>query len=114
MVRIARLPSPCGSSMRASAASRRSTDGVRFMGRSCTRMWGKLQPGQLIGAMRSTPYSFVIAGLDPAIHQVAGHLRSFVGPSSPSFIMDHRVIGERSDAVLRTAMPGDDTGGLGE
>jgi hypothetical protein len=39
---------------------------------------------------------FVIAGLDPAIHAVFR-----VG-------MDHRVIGERSDAVLRTAMPGGD------
>jgi hypothetical protein len=34
-------------------------------------------------------------GLDPRIH----HLRK---------TMDHRGIGERSDAVLRTAMPGDD------
>jgi hypothetical protein len=28
--------------------------------------------------------------------------------------MDHRVIGERSDAVLRTAMPGGDEGDLGD
>jgi glycyl-tRNA synthetase beta chain len=38
----------------------------------------------------------VIAGLDPAIHQAKK--------------MDARVIGERSDAVLRTAMPGHDGG----
>ena len=39
--------------------------------------------------------SFVMRGLDPRIHHVAK-------------LMDRRVIGERSDAVLRTAMPGDD------
>src|SRR5262249_38527683 len=43
----------------------------------------------------TTPH-FVIAGLDPAIH------------GEPHVSMDHRVIGERSDAVLRTAMPGGD------
>jgi hypothetical protein len=51
--------------------------------------------------------SIVIAGLDPAIHGSAPlmrPLRCFL----LRFSMDHRVIGERSDAVLRTAMPGGD------
>src|ERR1700683_1369243 len=45
--------------------------------------------------------SFVIAGLDPAIHAAwtLGTLH---------LSMDARVIGERSDAVLRTAMPAHD------
>jgi len=39
----------------------------------------------------------VIAGLDPAIH-----------PLETTFSMDARVIGEQSDAVLRTAKPAHD------
>jgi hypothetical protein len=42
-----------------------------------------------------TLLKFVIAGLDPAIHLLAK-------------MMDARLIGERSDAVLRTAMPAHD------
>jgi hypothetical protein len=52
-------------------------------------------------------YTFVvIAGLDPAIMRRANVFR----PHLPlqHFTMDHRVIGEQSDAVLRTAMPGGD------
>jgi len=49
----------------------------------------------------------VMRGLDPRIHEA-------VQPPKPyrhhvlHFIMDCRVIGERSDAVLRPAMPGKD------
>jgi hypothetical protein len=37
-----------------------------------------------------------------------GSLRTAEALGSPDVCMDHRVIGERSDAVLRTAMPGGD------
>ena len=33
---------------------------------------------------------------------------SYVRPPSENGVMDRRVIGERSDAVLRTATPGED------
>jgi len=41
---------------------------------------------------------FVIAGLDPAIHHFS------------QVMIDARVIGERSDAVLQTAVPAHDGG----
>jgi hypothetical protein len=37
-----------------------------------------------------------------------GKGNSSVNSSKPTLSMDCRVIGERSDAVLRTAMPGND------
>src|SRR5436190_22324429 len=50
---------------------------------------------------------FVMRGLDPRIHEAMQQLRRY-GYLPPHFIMDCRVIGERSDAVLRPAMPGND------
>jgi hypothetical protein len=46
-------------------------------------------------------YVAVMAGLDPAIHVFDFNNWQKQG-------VDHRGIGERSDAVLRTALPGDD------
>lgn len=48
------------------------------------------------------------AGLDPRAHTVVQR-RSLLQLPSQRPLMDRRVIGERSDAVLRTTMPGDDT-----
>jgi hypothetical protein len=53
------------------------------------------------------PSPRVIAGLDPAIHDEAQRVTS-VRPYPLHGLMDARVIGERSDAVLRTAMPAHD------
>jgi len=58
-----------------------------------------------------TYFLFVIAGLDPAIHAEKRRAQVFADAlREPHGIMDHRVIGKRSDAVLRTAMPGGDEG----
>ena len=46
-------------------------------------------------------------GLDPRIHEAMQRLKPY-GCHPLRFIMDCRVIGERSDAVLRPAMPGKD------
>src|SRR5438067_13832587 len=59
-----------------------------------------LQPSHTPGVMR---------GLDPRIHEAMQRLRPY--RCHPlRIIMDCRVIGERSDAVLRPAMPGNDDG----
>jgi hypothetical protein len=55
-----------------------------------------------------TPLHVVIAGLDPAIMGTAGSKDLPMNLSEPDVSMDHRVIGERSDAVLQTAVPGGD------
>jgi hypothetical protein len=49
-----------------------------------------------------------MAGLDPAIHEAVQWLKSHVSSRMLHQRMDARVIGERSDAVLRTAMPAHD------
>jgi hypothetical protein len=51
-------------------------------------------------------------GLDPRIHTMARHAMDYVRFPPLHRLMDGRVIGERSDAVLRTAMPGHDVDGL--
>jgi hypothetical protein len=56
-------------------------------------------PSRLKGRTDEATSLFVMAGFIPAIP-----LRD--APDPPH--RDHRDIGERSDAVLRTAMPGDD------
>jgi len=55
-----------------------------------------------------TPLHVVIAGLDPAIMGTAGSKDLPMNLLEPDVSMDHRVIGERSDAVLQTAVPGGD------
>jgi hypothetical protein len=49
-------------------------------------------------------------GLDPGIHEVKAAIKSLL-LILMHLTMDGRVIGERSDAVLRTAKPGHDVGG---
>jgi len=51
----------------------------------------------------------VIAGLDPAIHERSRQFK-IVRIALSHLFLDAWVIGERSDAVLRTAMPGHDDG----
>ena len=62
------------------------------------------------GCVAGAVFLCVIAGLDPAIH-AEGRLCFRRRLYFRHFSMDHRVIGEQSDAVLRTAMPGGDRGG---
>ena len=51
--------------------------------------------------------SFVMRGLDPRIHDaIPGTHAVLIFPAA--FLMDCRDIGERSDAVLRPATPGND------
>jgi hypothetical protein len=58
--------------------------------------------------LSSVPSYFVIAGLDPAIHAAKRLEQNSGWLTSPRVSMDRRGVGERSDAVLRTAMPGGD------
>ena len=49
-------------------------------------------------------------GLDPRIHDAADRMTVLRKVILVERLMGRRVIGERSDAVLRPAMPGDDGG----
>jgi hypothetical protein len=69
---------------------------------------GALNLNSGVVSIAGDPPLSVIAGLDPAIH-TAVELHELAGePRLRHVSMDARVIGERSDAVLRTATPADD------
>jgi hypothetical protein len=55
---------------------------------------------------RKQPHSASCPGFDPDIHEAAQR-EQYYGLRLQRVIMDRRVIGERSDAILRPAMRGD-------